>query len=403
MAQDDEDDSTVGRDGDETNEIQETSWFSRLGQSLVGILIGLVLVVASCVVLFWNEGRAVTTARSLTEGSGVVRSVSATAIDPANDGNLVYVSAMLTAGGPASDPEFGIKASGVRLRRTVEMFQWTEESESESRKKLGGGEETHTTYKYKREWSDQPQDSSKFRDRRGHTNPQMTYHTRSELAPQVNAGAFVVPPDMLYGFGAEQPLRATDDHASALQKRLNKPVQAVDGVLYVARDSGQPEVGDLRITFTYVPLQAASIVAQQAGSTFEAYHAKAGGTVQLIKAGQIDATNLFKEAQSDNRTMTWLIRLGGFVLMFVGFLLVMRPLAVLADVIPFLGDLVGAGVGILAFVWTIVLAPIVVAIAWFAYRPLVAVIVLVVGGALAAGAIWLGKQRKAHKAAPASA
>jgi hypothetical protein len=404
MAKDDDDDDATAvstsndvADGDETSEVEETSWFQRLGQSLAGIVFGILFVIGACVLLFWNEGRAVTTARSLTEGSGLVRAVSATAIDPSNEGKLVYVTAPLTAAGPATDNEFGMKSQGVRIKRQVEMFQWTEESESESKKKLGGGEETRTTYKYKRDWSEQPQDSSKFRDRRGHANPQMTYRTRSALAPRVNAGAFVVPPEMLYNFGTEQALRAADEQAEALQKRLNRPVQVVDGVLYVARDAGQPEVGDLRITFTHVPLQTASIVAQQAGSTFEAYYAKAGDTVRLIKAGQIDATNLFKEAQSDNRMWAWLIRLGGCVLMFLGLALVMQPIAVLAGVIPILGDLVEAGVGVLALLWTVVLAPIVIAIAWFTYRPVTAIMVLAVGALLAVGTGWLVKQRKASK------
>ena len=36
------------------------------------MLVGLVLIVAMVVLLFWNEGRAVTTARSLAEGAGAV-------------------------------------------------------------------------------------------------------------------------------------------------------------------------------------------------------------------------------------------------------------------------------------------------------------------------------------------
>ena len=397
MANEDDDDTVVGTDGDETSEVEESSWFERLGQSIGGIIFGLVLVVGSCVLLFWNEGRAVTTARSLTEGSGIVRDASADRIDQGNENKLVHVTGTLTSTGPAVDQEFGVRSPGVRLKRTVEMFQWTEESESDSKSKTGGSQETRTTYKYERKWSEQPVDASKFKDRRGHINPQMTYRTRSSLPSQVKLGVFIVPPDMLYRFGTEEAFQADDAQAQALKQRINKQVQTVDGVLYIGQDPSQPAVGDFRITFTHVPLQVASVVAQQAGATFEPYHTRAGGTVSMIKAGQIAAADQFKEAQDDNRMWTWLIRAGGFVLMVFGFALIMRPLVILADVIPFLGDVIGAGVGLISLALTFVLAPIVIAIAWFAYRPVVAVISLAVGVVLAVGVGWLAKQRKAGK------
>ena len=43
--------------GDTFTEVTSRSWISRIGQSIVGVLIGLVMVIASIVVLFWNEGR----------------------------------------------------------------------------------------------------------------------------------------------------------------------------------------------------------------------------------------------------------------------------------------------------------------------------------------------------------
>jgi hypothetical protein len=89
--------------------------------------------------------------------------------------------------------------------------------------------------------------------------------------------------------------------------------------------------------------------------------------------------------------------------MMIGFALIMSPLSVLADVIPLLGDIVGAGAAIVAFLCTVALAPVVIAIAWFAYRPVVAVITLAVGGALAAGTVYLARQRQARKAAAAHA
>jgi len=137
----------------------------------------------------------------------------------------------------------------------------------------------------------------------------------------------------------------------------------------------------------------------QAGQTFDAYHARAGGTVELMKPGKVLAADLFKEAQDDNRAWTWLIRAGGCLLMMFGFAAVMGPVRVLADVIPLLGDIVGAGVALLALMLTCILAPVIIAVGWFFYRPVVALAVLAGGAALAGGAYWLARRRKA----PASA
>ena len=391
-------------DGDTYTEAESSSWLQRLGRSFAGVLFGILLIVAACILIFWNEGRAVKTARSLSEGAGLVHTVAADRPDPANDGKLVHMVGQLTTTGPATDPEFGVKSGGVTLLRRVEMFQWTEESESETEKRVGGGETTRTTYKYKRDWNEHPVDSSKFKQRQGHTNPQMTYRTRNVLAPGIRLGAFAVPQSLMHGFGTEQSLAAGDEQVQAVQKRsADKPAQVVDGVLYIAKDTAQPAVGDYRITFREVPQQTASIVARQAGPTLEPYRTQAGGTVALIAAGEVPAADMFKQAQDDNRMWTWLIRAGGVLAMFIGFCLIMGPIGTLADVIPILGDVVRVGTGLIGLLGTAILAPIVIAISWFFYRPVVAVIVLVVGAAIAYGVIHLSRARRAAKTVPAKA
>ena len=109
--------------GDTFTEVTSRSWISRIGQSIVGVLIGLVMVIASIVVLFWNEGRAIQTARSLAEGAGLVVDVDSARVDPGNEGKLVHISGDLTAPGRLSDAEFGGTAKGLRLVRAVEMYQ----------------------------------------------------------------------------------------------------------------------------------------------------------------------------------------------------------------------------------------------------------------------------------------
>lgn len=56
--------------------VTRISWFDRLKNSIAGIGFGILLVVGMTVGLFWNEGRAVQTQRSLDEGAGLVVSLA---------------------------------------------------------------------------------------------------------------------------------------------------------------------------------------------------------------------------------------------------------------------------------------------------------------------------------------
>jgi hypothetical protein len=95
------------------------SWFSRLAGSIKSVVFGLVLFVVGFPLLFWNEGRAVRTARSLTEGAGLVVSVSADNVDAANDGKLIHVSAFTKTDDVLADETFGVNENAIQLSRRV--------------------------------------------------------------------------------------------------------------------------------------------------------------------------------------------------------------------------------------------------------------------------------------------
>src|ERR1043166_9414872 len=116
---------------DTFTETTHTSWFSRVGQSFFGVLIGIVLVIGSVIGLFWNEGRAVQTARSLAEGRGLVVDADASRVDPQNEGKLVHLSGDLKTTAPLRDPDFPVSATAARLVRVVSMYQWKEETKTE--------------------------------------------------------------------------------------------------------------------------------------------------------------------------------------------------------------------------------------------------------------------------------
>jgi hypothetical protein len=335
------------------------------------------------VLLFWNEGRAVQTERSLAEGRGLVIAADAARIDPANEGKLVHVSGEVKAGAPLRDADFNITANALRLVRTVEMYQWKEESKSETRKTLGGGEETTTTYTYNLVWEDHRIDSSQFKRRDGHENPPMRYQRLAATAGDATLGAFRPGAAVLSQLSASQELRVDAAAAAALSGKVSGPVQASDGKLYLGANPSDPKAGDLRITFRTMPNGPVSLIGRQTGADFTEYQTQAGDKLLMARSGLMSAPEMFKAAEQENRILTWVVRLVGVIIMFLGLVLILKPLVAVADVVPFIGSILGAGAALVAAVLTAVVAPLVIAFAWLWYRPLVSAIAVAIGLAVA--------------------
>lgn len=382
---------------DSFREVTSVSWFGRIKRAVGGVIFGLLLIVLMVIGLFWNEGRAVQTARSLAEGAGAVVSINADGVDAGNDGKLVHVSGPVTADGGLSDPDFGIAVQGLRLSRSVEMYQWKEESKSETTKKLGGGEETETTYSYSKVWDDSQIDSSDFKKPDGHQNPPMAIHSRAFQIPQGKLVAFDLDTPVLDRIEGDKDYSLSSSQSAAIKAAYTgtKPLSIVDGRIYLGSDNTTPALGDYRIGYELAPLGVVSIVARQAGSRFEPYQTQAGDALLMVDTGQVPADKMFAEAVSANTLITWLLRAGGLLLLTIGFALFLSPIGVILDFIPFLGSMARMGTGIIAFFLAILVGTTTIAIAWFWYRPVLAAGILAAGVIAAAAVYYIGRSRKA--------
>jgi len=361
-----------------------SSWFSRLGKALTGIVVGVILIIVGIGLLFWNEGRAVKTYNTLKEGQGLVIDAASDSVDAANDGKLVHLTADAVTDETLVDSDFGVSAGAIRLRRAVEMFQWKETEKNETRKKLGGGEETVTTYSYAKEWSGMLNDTANFHEPAGHENPsEFPYDSMTLDAGQVAVGAFYLSPDLIAQLSDYKDLPVRDIPEGA---EWPEGARTDKGGIYLGANPAQPQVGDVRIKFSVVEQGPVSLVAAQNGDTFADYQTKAGGTIAMIVSGNVPAQQMFEDAISTNTLITWLVRLGGFILIWIGFGLLFAPLSVLADIVPLFGSLVGAATGLIAFLLALAVALTVIAIAWVVFRPLLGITLLV----LAVAALFFG-------------
>ncbi len=389
--------------GDTFTETTRVSWFTRIKNSVVGVLIGLVLIAGMVFLLFWNEGRAVQTAQSLTEGAGAVVTVSPDKVDAVNDGKLIHVTGPVSTTSRPADATFGISVDGVRLVRTVEMYQWKQTSKSETTNKVGGGQETVTTYSYAKEWSESAINSSDFKVPEGHANPPMEIRSERFQVPDARLGAFTLSERVISGLGGEKTLTLTTDMTAAIDAAYsgNKRVTVAENRIYLGFNSTNPAIGDYRISYRVAPLGVASVIGEQRGGGFEAYQTMAGDQLLMVADGAVPADKMFADAQSANAVLTWILRVVGLVLLAVGFGMLLAPLGVVADFIPPLGSLLKMGTGIVAMLLAVVVGFVTIAVAWFWYRPVLSLIVIAIGVAIAAALIFIGRSRA--KSAPATA
>lgn len=384
---------------DSFTEVTSQSWFSRIGGAIKGVLIGIVLFLAAFPLLFWNEGRAVKTHKSLKQGSSEVVSIAPGKVDPANEGKLVHLTGLADTAGTLADETFGVSAKALRLQRNVEMYQWQESSEQEEKKKLGGGTETTTTYSYQRIWAPEPINSGSFKKPDGHQNPaSMPYRSQEKNAADAKLGVFRLTDSLLGRISNFQPVTVAPD--TKLPEQLGEKASLSNGGFYIGADPASPTVGDLRIRFEQVPPTKISMISVQTGDSFSPFQADAGDAIELLQTGTHTATAMFEKAQSDNKTMTWILRAVGVIVMTIGLGMVFRPLSVVADVIPFIGSIVGAGTTLVALLISVVLSLITIAIAWVVYRPVIGITLLVVAVAIAVFlGMKIGKAKAARKAA----
>jgi hypothetical protein len=380
-------------------EATSESVFGRIGKSFVGMLVGFVLVVGSIVLLFWNEGRAVATAKSLREGAATVIDVPSDNINPANDSKLVHVTGDTAAGDSLEDPLFNISESAIRLRRNIQIFEWKEKKESKKRDKLGGGQETTTTYSYEKAWSPELIKTSSFKSPEDHRNPEKLEIPKKEfVAKDATLGQFKLTPEIIGKIPGDEAMAATEEQLSNVSSNLQSKLKVESDQFYLGADPANPEIGNEKISFTALRPGTVSVVAAQAKHSFAPYTTQNGREIELVEAGNVPAPQMFAHAQAANRTLTWILRGVGFAAMFFGGLLLLGPISALAHILPFLGSLVEIGFAIVAFFVSAIVSMLVIATAWIVYRPILGIALIVA----AIGCIVLLKRLHA-KRAPAAA
>ena len=387
-------------------ETTTTGYGDRLGGAFKGIATGFIMFVIGTIVLFWNEGNYIKTKKSIDEAQGVAISVSdVSSVDPSLNGKLIHASAFADTQDVLTDGLFGISERAIAISRKVEYYQNKEHSSTQTKDKIGGGQEKITTYTYEAGWASDPIKSSEFKDPAYQSsNFILTNVEKKEmLAQNVTFGGYKLPKFIISSISGDIPadVKLTDQELKQWEgiisksmadrgiRRESKVVHTAGNVVYFGNSTSNPSIGDVRVTLTKVMPADISIIAKVVGNTFEQFIASNQKTFSSVAMGTVSAESMFASAHSSNSMITWILRLIGVILVVFGLKTMFGILPAIFKVLPFMGNIVGMGVGLICGVVGVAWSLVIISIAWLFYRPLVAIPMLVLAGA----GIWYLKQK----------
>ncbi|MFA6230044.1 MAG: TMEM43 family protein [Rhodanobacter sp.] len=206
------------------------------------------------------------------------------------------------------DPDFNQHANTPVLERQVEMFQWRE---------VRIGSSVH----YEQDWVDHVEDSSRFQNPRGHTNPAaLPIESQQFVAGLVQIGGFKLGPQLVLALPGSQ--LATPDPAS-LPANLAASFSLYGNYLVTSQQPAYPRLGDVRVSWEEVPLQQVTVIGRLDGDRLVAAADAGDGKGYSVQVGDVSLLDIFPDLPEPPEFVTgsWILSvllaaLGAFVLLF---------------------------------------------------------------------------------------
>ncbi len=196
-------------------------------------------------------------------------------------------------------------------------------------------------------------------------------------------GAFMLSPSLLIKVNSYKDFPVNLETIKPASSAKSLALKSLGGgKLFIGANPATPAVGDARVSFARVEAGPVSIIAKQVGSSFEPYPTSGGRTIELLAENTQTAEGMFQNARSQNSFLAWGLRVLGFFLMFLGFRMMLNLFSVIADIIPFVGSLIGMGLSLVSLLAASAFSLGTIAFAWLYYRPLL-------GGGLLLSAVAL--------------
>jgi hypothetical protein len=149
---------------------------------------------------------------------------------------------------------------------------------------------------------------------------------------------------------------------TAENTNLSQDETLSNGYIFVGRGTMEsPWVGDMRVSYRAVPSgQDVTVLGKLQGHKISPFFDKDGN--KLYRAFQGDLDTAIGTLSGEHKTSTWIWRLVGFLMMWIGLSSIFAPLSVLLDVLPILGSISRTAVSIVTFVASLVLSIVIILI-----------------------------------------
>ena len=353
----------------------------RVGNAFKGILGGFICLAIGIVLLWWNEGNNVRNIRSTAEMEKTYIDVSSDKVDAANEGKLIATYGKLLNEEELTDTTFNVTVKTPVLKRIVEVYQWDEDSSTD--------DDGDTTYTYKKVWSSDIIDSGNFHQS-GHENPKVKlYEDATYTSNDVKVGAFALSSNQIKTLSTEGTFTDYD-----LEKMNELKLNIVGNYVTTSEDLNNPKIGDTRISIVYNNSTDVSVLAVQTGYSFSDFVSKEGRSINRVMDGVHSGIEMINIIRQEDNMLKWILRLAGILLLAMGFATILKPISAVTSYVPLLGNLVGAAVGLVAFVLGLCLGFVVIAIAWIRFRPVLGIGLLAAAAVLIVLLVIRGKKSK---------
>lgn len=370
-------------------EIKTITWAERLKNSLKSVILGVILFLISFPLLVWNEGRFIDRAKVIEEGLNSVISISSDQVLEENQGALIHITGIAKTDEILKDELFGIEVNAIKLQRKVEMYQWSERSETKTKKEHAGTETQETTYTYDKVWSENWIDSSNFKIKEGHENPKPQFNSKITYAKNVKVRAFQLTDSFIMKISATQNINISKELINKIDPTLRANFAVVNDTFYNGNPQ-TPEIGDVRVSFIITPSTEVSAIGKQKANSLQIYRTK-DGEIDILMDGTFDALSMFKKEEKDNIFLSWLLRFLSLLMMWIGLNLAISPFTTVLEKIPFLGDLLNSGILVFTFIISVVLSLITVGLSWLFFKPFFGLGLLVIVGIISFSAVKMSK------------
>jgi len=389
------------------------SYGSRVKNSFGKIWLWFILVILSIIWIFKNEQNFIQTKVALREWAEIVKETVSTEINPELDQAEVHLYWETSSSAAAlQDSAFWVIVDDLKLARNVSMYQWTEKSEEHCTDNVGWSEDCTTTYSYTKAWEDYAINSSNFYASEWHENPTMWKYESQERekspimlwvytldnvfvnyldsyrAVDLSQQEIIIPEEYKVNetTNTETSENAVEDNNNSYLywEWENETTTSwikfhvYNDHIYIWNNEWNPQVGDLKITFSSVKTWIISIVWQQVWNSLTSYTASNWKSIALLENGQVTAASMFIHAQDANKKRTWIFRGLLLLLMFGWFSMMFEFVTTLAKVLPFLSKIAGIWTGVIAFALTLIFGFLAIWISRLAVRPVVWISCLVV-------------------------